>query len=347
MKKLSQITTAVTILLTILFFVSIYRYFLPGYKFSENSTTVNNLPENNGETDEQSEEDLTIGWSVYNASFEFFQAMQQGVLDKAAELNMKVIPHDQKSQTSEMISGALELINQGVDALVISPINPNAMIIIANMTKDAGIPLIIVDIGTGGVDYDAFIVSDSYGGGVLAGEYAINLITNRDLPSKNFAVIKTEETALFANRRGDAFKRVLTDAGYNLVAEVIANSDEIEAYNAMKSILPQYQDDLAIVFAENDRMALGAARAIDEAGKKGEILIIGFDGDPAAIEAIQNGDMQGTIAQKPYEMGSLGAEMAYKILNGEYIAYDDRNAKELLVEVFLIDENGDIRSTSP
>jgi len=294
MKKLSQITTAVTILLTILFFVSIYRYFLPGYKFSENSTTVNKFPENNGETDEQSEEDLTIGWSVYNASFEFFQAMQQGVLDKAAELNMKVIPHDQKSQTSEMISGALELINQGVDALVISPINPNAMIIIANMTKDAGIPLIIVDIGTGG-----------------------------------------------------AFKRVLTDAGYNLVAEVIANSDEIEAYSAMKSILPQYQDDLAIVFAENDRLALGAARAIDEAGKKGEILIIGFDGDPATIEAIQNGDMQGTIAQKPYEMGSLGAEMAYKILNGEYIAYDDRNAKELLVEVFLIDENGDIRSTSP
>ncbi len=293
------------------------------------------------------EHDLTIGWSVYNASFEFFQAMQQGLLDQAAKMNMKVIPHDQKSQTSAMISGVAELIDQGIDALVISPINPNAMSLVANMTKNAGIPLIIVDIGTGGVDYDAFVISDSYGGGVLAGEYAIDLIESKNIPSKNFVIIKTEESARYANRRGEAFKRVLTDAGYNLIAEITANSDENEAYEAMKSILPEYSNDLAVVFAENDRMAIGAARAINEVGKKGEILVIGFDGDPAAIAAIQNGDMQGTIAQKPYEMGSLGAELAYKILNGEYIIYDNRGTKELLVEVYLIDENGEVRTTSP
>lgn len=338
MKKLSQITTVITILLTMLFFVAIYNHFQTTNTNPEKSTMVDTPPE---------EHDITIGWSVYNGSFEFFQAMQQGVLDRASELNMKVIPHDQKSQTSAMISGVAELIDQGIDALVISPINPNAMSIIANMTQNAGIPLIIVDIGTGGVDYDAFVISDSYGGGVLAGEYAISLIEGKDIPSKNFAIIKTEESARYANRRGDAFKRVLTDDGYNLVAEITANSDEIEAYDAMKSILPEYSDDLAVVFAENDRMALGAARAINEVGKKGEILVIGFDGDPAALAAIQNGDMQGTIAQKPFEMGSLGAELAYKILNGEYVAYDNRSTKELLVEVFLIDENGEVRTTSP
>lgn len=337
MKKSSHITTIMTILLIAFFFISIYRYLAPISSYPEKGTMAESPPE----------KDITIGWSVYNAAFEFFQAMQQGVLDRAAELDMKVILHDQKSQTSEMISGVSKLIDEGIDALVISPINPTAMIVIANMTKEAGIPLIIIDIGTGGVDFDAFIISDSYGGGVLAGEYAISLIESHNLSSKNFAVIKTEETARFANRRGDAFKRVLTDDGYHIVAEVTANSDEKEAYDAMMSILPEYKDDLAIVFAENDRMALGASRAINESGKKGEILVIGFDGDPAAINAIQNGDMQGTIAQKPYEMGTLGAESAYKILNGQQIVYDDRNAKELLVEVFLIDENGDIRSTSP
>lgn len=337
MKKSGHIINVMTLLLITFFFVSIYHYFSANQENSKKVTMAKNNPQ----------EDITIGWSVYNNSFEFFHAMQQGVLDRAAELEMKVLTHDQKSQTSEMISGVSALIEEGIDALVISPINPTAMIIISNMTKEAQIPLIIVDIGTGGVDYDAFIVSDSYGGGVLAGEYAISLIESRNLPSKNFAVIKTEETALFANRRGDAFKRVLTDDGYNLVAEVTANSNENEAYEAMKSILPDYENDLAIVFAENDRMALGVARAIDEAGKKGEILVIGFDGDPAAITAIQNGDMQGSIAQKPYEMGSLGAELAYKILNGEPILYDDRNSKELLVEVFLVDEKGNIRTTSP
>lgn len=337
MKILNQITTVIAIILTTIFFIAIYKYFSPIHKLPEEKTTVKPL----------SEYEYTIGWSVYNSSLEFFQIMQQGLLDRAAELHMRVLTHDQNGQTSEMISGVQDLIDQGIHALVISPVNTNAMPIIASMTKAAGIPLIIVDIGTGGVDYDAFIISDSFGGGVLAGEYGVRLLESRNLPSKNFAILKAEESAQFANMRGEAFERVFTDYGYINVAEITANSDDTQAYEAMKSILLDYKDDLAIVFAENDRMALGAARAIDEASKKGEILVIGYDGDPAAIAAIKNGDMQGTIAQKPYEMGKLGAESANKILGGGEIIYDDRETKTLLVEIYLIDEFGNTKSTSP
>lgn len=145
---------------------------------------------------------------------------------------------------------------------------------------------------------------------------------------------------MYARRRGEGFKRVMTDAAYNIVAEVTANSETDQAYAAMKEILSSYGDDLAVVFCENDRMALGAAQAIEEAGKKGQIMVIGFDGIPSAVTAIKEGMMHGTIAQRPYEMGELGVEIVNKILRGERITYDDRFKKELYMEVNLIDDTG-------
>lgn len=268
-------------------------------------------------------------------------------MDKAKELGMKVITHNEKSTTSEIITGVSDLIAQGIDALVISPFNPEVMPIVSSMTQNAGIPLVIVDVGTGNSLYDAFIISDSFGGGVLAAEYALKLLEDKNITSKNAAIIKVEETSVYARKRGDAFKKVMNERGYNVVDEITADSREDLGYQAMKDILAAHGDDLAVVFSENDRMALGAAKALQEAGKTGQIMLIGFDGDPAAIDAIKSGLMQGTIAQHPHEMGALGAETAYKLLTGQHIRFDDWVNKMMLVEVNLIDSSGNPSSFIP
>ena len=90
-------------------------------------------------------------------------------------------------------------------------------------------------------------------------------------------------------------------------------------------------------------MALGAVQAIEEAGKIGQIMVIGFNGDPAAITAIKEGRMQGTIAQQPFEMGELGVDVAYRLLTGQRIIYDNVESKELYTEVYLIDDTGQAR----
>lgn len=109
----------------------------------------------------------------------------------------------------------------------------------------------------------------------------------------------------------------------------------------MKQLLLDYGDDLAVVFSENGTMALGAARAIVEAGKKGQILLIGFDSGPSILEAINRGDMQGTIAQQPFRMGELGVEIANAILSGDEVTFDDWQRKLILMEVYLVNENGE------
>ncbi|MBA4688569.1 MAG: substrate-binding domain-containing protein [Candidatus Galacturonibacter soehngenii] len=284
---------------------------------------------------------LTFGWSVFDASLEFWQTMQSGVVSKARELGINLLLNDEKSNSIEMVTGSIDMITQGIDALIIAPYNPELMPVVVENAQKYNIPVVAIDTGTGGANVAAFIVSDNFGGGVLAGEYALDLIEEYKLVSKNFAIIKVQQTAKYALLRGEGFEGVLTQAGYDLVAEVTANSIEEEAYVEMKKILMDYKDDLAIVFSENGTMALGAARAIVEAGKKGQILLIGFDAGPSILEAIKRGDMQGTIAQQPFRMGELGVEIAHTILLGEPVTFDDWQTKQILMEVFLVNEKGE------
>lgn len=284
---------------------------------------------------------FTFGFSVFDASQEFWQMMQMGVLSKARELGIHIITHDQKSSTIEMLIGNLNLINRGIDALLVAPINPGGLPPIVAAASRKNIPVVALDTGTGGADVVAFIVSDSFGGGIYAGEYALTLIEKYSLQSKNTMILKVQQTAKYALLRGEGFKRVMLENGYQVVAEIPAESQENLAYEVMKNILPIYEDNLAVVFCENGTMALGAARAIDEAGKKGKIMLIGFDSGPSVIAAIKNGSIQGTIAQEPFLMGETSVEVANSVLLGIPVVYDNPREKLILMEVYLVNEEGE------
>ena len=75
-----------------------------------------------------------------------------------------------------MVSSAEDLINQGIDALIISPFKPDALGPIVDSAKAQGIPVVINDIGGGGTDYDVIVISDNFNGGVLAAEKMDELI---------------------------------------------------------------------------------------------------------------------------------------------------------------------------
>jgi len=272
--------------------------------------------------------DLTFGWSVYDLANPFFIPMDQGVQAKAAQLGINLLPtHDNRSDATEMITGVTNLINQGVDALIISPFSPEALGTVRALTDQAGIPLVVVDIGTGGTEVDAFIMSDMRGGGYLAGQYFLDLMASEqypDITSRNVAIIKVETSATFAILRGEGFKDAVVPAGFNVVDEQHGNSSMDEAYAIMLDYIARFGNDLAAVFAENDQMALGAAAAIDEHGLTGQILVFGFDGNDDAVDAIRAGSMHGTVAQDPFGMGQVGVELAQRLVNGETLSSQDR-----------------------
>lgn len=72
-----------------------------------------------------------------------------------------------------------------------------------------------------------------------------------------------------------------------------------------------------VVFAHNDEMALGAAKAIKTANK--DVILIGFDGNADAEDAILKGDMTATVAQQPDVIGALGVDISERINKGEHV----------------------------
>jgi ABC-type sugar transport system substrate-binding protein len=70
-------------------------------------------------------------------------------------------------------------------------------------------------------------------------------------------------------------------------------------------------------FAANDQMALGIARAVDDAGRQGQAAVVGVDGIEQALKAIQRGAMSATVSQYPYTIGQLGVEACLAAIRDE------------------------------
>lgn len=113
-------------------------------------------------------------------------------------------------------------------------------------------------------------------------------------------------------RRGDGFEETIATApAFQLVSRQPANWDRVQALNVATNVLEAHPD-LVGIYCANDTMALGALEAVRAAGLEGKIAVIGTDAIPEALEAIEKGQLTGTVAQYPYEMGWLAIEQAMK-----------------------------------
>ncbi|WP_394920299.1 substrate-binding domain-containing protein [uncultured Robinsoniella sp.] len=283
---------------------------------------------------------INVGWSVYTLENDFFKRMDKSLKEDASSLGITLLTHNQNNDPEEMLRGCKSLIAQDIDALVVSPCYPGYMEEIVDLSHEKNIPIVIVDIGDGGSDKDALIVSDCTAGGETVAEYALSLLKDNPDHTKEMAVLKCESSAVYANRRGDAFISKVTDAGYKISAVEYANSDEDLAYTKTKKMI-LYHPDITALFAENDPMALGASRALKEAGKK-DVLVFGFDGSQQAVNAIVEGDMSGTMLQDSEKMGKLGLETALQLLNEEVPAFDEPENKVIYTGGYLIGKDGEM-----
>jgi len=274
-----------------------------------------------------------IGFSVYDMKYEFFQMMEKGTRERVRELGYGYQLHDQKSDELQMVSGCRSLINQGAAALIVSPIKPDALGAVVDAAQKAGVPVVINDIGGGGTPHQAIIISDNFGGGKLAGQYVVDKLGAGN--GRNVAILKCEPSAIYAIRRGEGFKALMTANGYTVAAELSAHSKTEEGYAKMKNILAG-TPDLVAVFCENDPMAVGAAQAVAEAGKTAQVLVIGFNADGVALESIRSGTMAATVAQFPEQMGRISADLTDTLLKKQPLQFDDASQREIFAPVKLI-----------
>ena len=278
-----------------------------------------------------------IGFSVYDMQYGFFQDMERGTREAALAAGYDYVLVDEKSDEATMVSATQDLINQGIDALIISPFKPDAMGPLVDAAKKKGIPVVVNDIGGGGTAYDVIVISNNAEGGVMGADYLDKMIQTTGNTSKKVASITCSPTAVYAWQRNVNFEKRIKELGYEVVASLNGDSKQELGYSLMKDVLSAHPD-VAGVFSCNDPMAVGAAQALADAGKSGvkDIPVVGFNADEIALKAIKEGSMAATVQQIPYDMGKMTVELATKLMNGEKLTYDNATEREIYVPVKLI-----------
>jgi len=263
--------------------------------------------------------------------------MEKGTKEASEAAGYDYVLVDQKSSESTMVSATQDLIDQGINALIISPFKPDALGPIVDAAKAKKIPVVVDDIGGGGTDYDVIVISDNDKGGVIAADQIAAVLKERPSATKKVASISCEPSAVYAARRNAGFEKRIKELGYTVVASLSANSKQEEGYKVAKDILSAHPD-VAAIFCGNDPMAVGAAQAVADSGKSGvkDVYVVGFNGDEIALQAIKAGQMGATIQQVPEEMGKMTVQLATKLMNGEKLQYNNAEKREIYVPVKLI-----------
>ncbi|PJK17011.1 ribose ABC transporter substrate-binding protein RbsB [Chryseomicrobium excrementi] len=258
-----------------------------------------------------SEETPTIGFSVSTLNNPFFVTLTDGAKAKAEELGAELTVVDAQDDAAKQASDVEDLIQQGVDFILINPVDSAAVAAAVESANAADIPVITLDRSAEGGEVVAHVASDNVAGGKMAGEYLVSLIGE----GAQVAELEGVPGSSAARERGEGFNSVAADQ-LDVVAKQTANFNRAEGLSVMENIL-QSNPDIKGVFAHNDEMALGALEAIEAAGK--DIVVVGFDATDDAVASVEDGRLAGTIAQQPAMIGEIGIETAMKVLAGEEV----------------------------
>ena len=243
----------------------------------------------------------------------FFVTLKEGAEAKANELGYNLLVLDSQNDPAKELANVEDVLNKNIKLMMINPTDSDAVRSAIKAANRKDIPVVTLDRGANSGKVVSHIASDNVQGGEMAGKLIIDTLKGKGKVVELQGVPGTSA----ARDRGEGFnKAIKTASGIEVVASQAADFDRTKGLNVMENIL-QAQPEINAVFAHNDEMALGAIKAIEAA--KRDIIVVGFDGTDDAVKAVKDGEMLATVAQQASMIGSMGVEVADKILKGESV----------------------------
>lgn len=256
-----------------------------------------------------------------DANSTYWQVVNSGAQAAADELGIELISlnPNSESEIDKQITMVEEAVNNNADAIVLAPLDTNALITACADARAAGVFVSIVDSMIGSEDYDVAYKTDNKAGGALV---AKTLAEELGGSGKIFIINAVPGSEACIQR----------DQGF--IEEIEANWPDIElvnkdniltADNDINKAMQMAQDavaanpDIDAIFADNANATKGVAQGIKEAGTG--TLVGGFDSDVDLKAMLGEGDIFCLAVQSPYKMGYMGVMGAYDLATGVEIAH--------------------------
>lgn len=285
----------------------------------------------------KSSDKLQIGFIPKTLNKAYYTEMEKGIKKASEQLNVDLVCEapEYESDFEKQRIIIEKMISKKVDAILIAPSSSKEIAVSIKKANDAGIPVILLDTKidnaiakSEGIKIATFIGSDNYNGGKIAAEYIIKKLNGNG----KIAILEGIKGQESSDTRISGFKdEIATSPNIQIVALDTANWDKNQGYSIFKSMLAS-NPDIKGLFAADDVMALGAIKAIEEAGKTGKITVLGFNNSIDAQKAIKEGKLDGSVAQYPAEMGKLAVAKAVELIKGGSIETNIPTRVELITK---------------
>ncbi|UOG76380.1 substrate-binding domain-containing protein [Hymenobacter tibetensis] len=219
-----------------------------------------------------------------------------------------------------------EFLKEGIDLLIVSANETEPVTPIIEEVYNRGIPVVILDRRTTSKLYTAYVGGNNEEVGRMAGNYVANLLGQR---GKVLEVLGAPGTSPAVDRHRGFTKALATHPDVQLVGEVNSNWERPSVLARLPAVLRQHPD-VDLIFAHNDRLALGAYQVCKQLGLSQRVKIVGVDGLPGihgGIQLVQDGVINATLLYAPG--GEEAIRTAMRILRKQ--PYDKENTLGTLV----------------
>ena len=255
--------------------------------------------------------------------------------------DLELIITDGQDKTEKQVADVENLIQQGVDVLLISPKESAGLTGVTLKAIDAGIPVIILDRNVQTDKYTQFIGGDNVVIGQAAGQYAVNLLGGAGNAKGNIVELWGGMGTQPAHDRHDGFQEFVgKEAGIkSLLQPIDTDWKQPKGYDIMSTTLKSF-DKIDLVYGHNDPVAYGAYLAAKDAGREKEIKFLGIDGLPnEGVTWVSKGQLTATFLYPT--PGAEGIRQGLKVIKGEKVekkiilatkTIDSKNAGEILKE---------------
>jgi len=266
---------------------------------------------------------LTIAVIPKGTTHEFWKSIHAGSNKAASELSAQgteveviwkgPLREDDREQQIQVVEG---FTTQGVDGIVLAPLDNRALVRPVEDAKRAGVPTVIIDSALESNDIVSFVATDNRKGGMLAADRLGQLLNGKG----KVLMLRYAEGSASTTDREDGFLGEIKQKfpGIELVSiDQYAGATRDTAKRASENLLNRFGDEVQGIFTPNESATAGMLLALQDIGKAGKVTFVGFDSSQVFIDAMRANQLHGIVVQNPFNMGYLGVRSIIDHLQGK------------------------------
>ncbi len=281
---------------------------------------------------QQKDDSVEVGFLIHAFDKERWENDRNYFVENVQELGGTVIVKDAENNADKQLAQAKELLANGVDVLVVVPVDQFAAAEIVKVAHERNVKVISYDRLIKNCKLDFYVSTDNVEIGTLQATYLTTIKPKGKYALIGGALSDNNSQLLYLGQR-NVLQPLVEKGDIEIVFNEFTEAwEEDEGYQLGKELLSKVPDVDAII-AGNDELALGVIKAISEAGEDGKILVAGMDADLRNLQEIVAGHQTCTV-YKPYDkLAATAADLAVKMARGVEIekTYQTVSNGELLV----------------